>query len=40
MVGRLLVYRDRSTRGLSQYGYDGLYQSSGFSLGVSLGYRF
>lgn len=40
LVGRLLVYRDRSTRGLSQYGYDGLYQSSGFSLGVSLGYRF
>jgi long-chain fatty acid transport protein len=39
-VGRWLVYRDRSTRGLSRYDYDGLYQSSGFSLGVSLGYRF
>jgi long-chain fatty acid transport protein len=40
LVGRLLLYRDRSTRGLSQYDYDGLYQTDGFSLGVSFGYRF
>jgi long-chain fatty acid transport protein len=40
LVGRLLLFRDRSTRGLSQYGYDGLYQTDGFSLGVSVGYRF
>jgi long-chain fatty acid transport protein len=39
-VGRLLVYSSRSTGGLSQYDYDGLYESSGFSLGVSFGYRF
>ncbi len=40
VVGRLLLYRDRSTGGLSQYGYDGLYQTRGFSIGASVGYRF
>jgi long-chain fatty acid transport protein len=40
LVGRVLLYRDRSTNGLSLYGYDGLYKSTGFSLGVSFGYRF
>ena len=39
-VARYLLYRDRSTRGLSRYGYDGLYESGGFSLSVSFGYRF
>lgn len=39
-VGRLLVYSNRSTDGLSRYDYNGLYESSGFSLSVSLGYRF
>ncbi len=39
-VGRLLIYGSRSTGGLSRYDYDGLYESSGFSLGVSFGYRF
>jgi long-chain fatty acid transport protein len=39
-VARYLLFRDRSTRGLSRYGYDGLYESGGFSLSVSFGYRF
>jgi len=37
---RLLVYRERTTRDLSKYDYNGVYNSSGFSVGVSLGYRF
>jgi long-chain fatty acid transport protein len=39
-VARYLLYSSRSTQGLSRYDYDGLYQSGGFSLGVSFGYRF
>lgn len=33
-------HRDRGTLGLSAYGYDGQYKTSGFALGVSLGYGF
>jgi long-chain fatty acid transport protein len=40
LVARYLLYSNRSTTGLSRYGYDGLYQSDGFSLGVSFGYQF
>ncbi len=40
LVGRVLLYRDRSTNGLSVYGYDGLYKTDGFSVGASVGYRF
>lgn len=40
LAGRLLVLSGRSTGGASRYDYEGLYQSSGFSLGVSFGYRF
>lgn len=39
-TARYLVYSDRSTQGLSQYDFNGLYQSSGFSVSVALGYRF
>lgn len=39
-VARYLLYSNRSTQGLNRYGYDGLYESSGFSLSVGLGYRF
>ncbi len=39
-VARYLLYSSRSTTGLSRYNYNGLYESSGFSLAVSLGYRF
>jgi long-chain fatty acid transport protein len=37
---RLLLFRERTTLDLSRYDYDGVYRSSGFSAGVSLGYRF
>jgi long-chain fatty acid transport protein len=39
-VARYLIYRGRDTRDLSIYDYNGYYKSNGFSLGVSLGYRF
>jgi long-subunit fatty acid transport protein len=39
-VARYLLYSNRSTQGLSRYDYNGLYQSSGFSLSVGFGYRF
>lgn len=39
-VARYLLYSNRSTDSLSRYGYDGLYQSKGFSVSVGLGYRF
>jgi long-subunit fatty acid transport protein len=39
-VARYLLFRERSTRGLSRYGFDGLYQTGGFSLSVGFGYRF
>jgi long-chain fatty acid transport protein len=39
-VGRLLLYGDRATDGVSHYEYEGLYHSRGFSFGVSVGYRF
>ena len=37
---RYVAFRDSSTLGLSRYEYDGTYQSHGFQLGVSVGYRF
>jgi long-chain fatty acid transport protein len=40
LVARYLLYSNRSTQGTSRYGYDGLYQSDGFSLAVSFGYQF
>jgi long-chain fatty acid transport protein len=40
LVARYLLYSNRSTQGLSRYGYNGLYESSGFSLAVSFGYQF
>jgi len=39
-VARYLLFSSRSTQGLSRYGYNGLYETSGFSLAFSLGYRF
>ncbi len=39
-MARYLLYRKRSTQGLSRYDYNGLYQTSGFSLSVGFGYRF
>ena len=40
LVARYLPFRSRSTRGQSQYGYDGRYETSAFQLGVGFGYRF
>jgi len=37
---RYLFFRTSSTLGLSRYGYDGSYDTSGFQLGASIGYRF
>jgi long-chain fatty acid transport protein len=39
-VARYLIYKGRDTRDLSIFDYNGTYKSHGFSLGVSLGYRF
>jgi long-chain fatty acid transport protein len=39
-VARYLLYKDRNTLDLSIYDYNGVYKTHGFSLGVSLGYRF
>lgn len=40
LFGRYLLFRDRSTDGLSRYGYEGLYQSTSFQMGAAIGYRF
>jgi long-chain fatty acid transport protein len=40
LFGRYLLFRNRSTDGLSQYGYEGLYESSSFQVGAAIGYRF
>ncbi|MGD8895190.1 MAG: outer membrane protein transport protein [Acidobacteriota bacterium] len=40
LFGRYLLFRDRNTRGLSEYDYEGLYQSNSFQVGAALGYRF
>jgi long-chain fatty acid transport protein len=40
LMARYLNYRHRDTRGSSRYGYDGIYESSGFQLGAGLGFRF
>lgn len=40
LFGRYLLFRDRSTDGLSRYGYEGLYQSTSFQLGAAIGFRF
>jgi long-chain fatty acid transport protein len=40
LFGRYLLFRNRSTDGLSRYGYEGLYQSTSFQMGAAIGYRF
>jgi long-chain fatty acid transport protein len=40
LVARYLLYRPRATDGLSQYDYEGTYQSHSLAVGLSLGYRF
>jgi len=40
LFGRYLLFRDRSTDGLSRYGYEGLYKTTSFQLGAAIGYRF
>lgn len=40
VMARYLNYRARDTRGSNRYGYDGIYESSGFQLGAGLGWRF
>jgi long-chain fatty acid transport protein len=40
LMGRYLLFSSRSTDGLSISGFEGLYETSGFQLGVALGYRF
>jgi long-chain fatty acid transport protein len=37
---RYVAFRASSTLGISRYGYDGSYDTSGFQAGASLGYRF
>jgi long-chain fatty acid transport protein len=37
---RYVLLRGSSTLGISRYGYNGTYESSGLQLGASLGYRF
>jgi long-chain fatty acid transport protein len=39
-MARYLNYRHRDTRGSNRYGYDGVYETSGFQLGAGLGWRF
>lgn len=40
LMARYLNFRHRDTRGSNRYGYDGVYESSGFQLGAGLGWRF
>ena len=40
LFGRYLLFRDRSTDGLSRYGYEGLYNTTSFQVGAAFGYRF
>jgi long-chain fatty acid transport protein len=40
LFGRYLLFRDRSTDGLSSYEYEGLYKTTGLQLGAAIGYRF
>jgi long-chain fatty acid transport protein len=40
LMARYLNFRHRDTQGLNRYGYDGIYESSGFQFGVGLGRRF
>jgi long-chain fatty acid transport protein len=40
LMARYLNYRHRDTMGTSRYGYDGVYESSGFQLGAAIGFRF
>ncbi|HSD65476.1 MAG TPA: outer membrane protein transport protein [Vicinamibacteria bacterium] len=37
---RYVLFRTSSTLGISRYGYDGSYDTSGLQLGASLGYQF
>ncbi|HXK09530.1 MAG TPA: outer membrane protein transport protein [Vicinamibacteria bacterium] len=37
---RYVAFRTSSTLGISQYGYDGSYESHSLQLGASIGYRF
>jgi long-chain fatty acid transport protein len=40
LMARYLNFRHRDTMGTSRYGYEGIYESSGFQLGAGLGFRF
>jgi long-subunit fatty acid transport protein len=40
LMARYLNYRHRDTMGTSRYGYEGIYESSGFQLGAAIGFRF
>ncbi len=40
LMARYLNFRHRDTQGLNRYGYDGIYESSGFQMGAGLGWRF
>jgi long-chain fatty acid transport protein len=40
LMARYLNFRHRDTMGTNRYGYDGIYESSGFQLGAGLGFRF
>jgi long-chain fatty acid transport protein len=40
LFGRYLLFRNRNTDGLSQYGFEGLYQTNSFQVGAAIGYRF
>jgi len=40
LFARYLNFRHRDTMGQNRYGYDGVYQSSGFQVGAGLGWKF
>jgi long-chain fatty acid transport protein len=40
LMARYLNFRHRDTMGTNRYGYDGVYQSSGFQLAAGLGWKF
>jgi long-chain fatty acid transport protein len=40
LMGNYLDYRHRDTDGLSNYGYNGIYETSGFQFGLGFGWRF
>jgi long-chain fatty acid transport protein len=40
LMARYVNFRHRDTMGSNRYGYDGIYETSGFQLGAGLGFKF